>query len=88
MRDRLIPIALAISFVTLAAAAGTGDYVLVTPTERICAKDIESCELAREAIRKGWLQWAAPTANIWCEAMPGGRCFSDESNCIAGYNCR
>lgn len=79
MRDRLASIALAAGFVL----AGAADWGLVSRDTVICAKSRETCETALEAVRRGWLRDWPPDAR--CVAMPG--CFSDESECIAGYNC-
>ena len=85
IRDRLIPIALAISFVTFAAWADDTDYALIAGVQRICAKDREACELARQAIRYRYLDWFPADTPTRCEHSPG--CFSARSNCIQGYSC-
>ncbi len=68
-----------------AAAAGSGDYVLIVPGEPpICAKSRDTCEAAREAIRKGWWLISRRDAATVCRPMPG--CFPESSNHIRGFN--
>ena len=91
MPDRLGAIALAAAFV-LAGATDWGLVISETgPTDSvICAKTQESCELAREAIRKGWLNRGGDgiPRDTTTVCRPTPECFSEESNCIAGFNCK
>lgn len=70
-----------------AAVAGQGDYQLVVPStgEMMCAKSQETCILAKEAIFKGWLLEIPRGTRARCDPHP--QCFSEQSNCIAGFNC-
>ena len=73
--------------VLVAAASGSGDYVLVLPDgERVCAKSAETCSAAQEAIRRGWWPVAAPEADTVCSPAPG--CFPAPSLVIRDYNDR
>lgn len=75
MKPALLAIALVL--------AGSADWGLVSRDTVICAKDQATCEMAAEAIRRGWLRdWPA---NAICKPLPG--CFEPESNCISGFNC-
>lgn len=82
MRYIHLPLA---AFVVLAAAS---DWELRTdeaaPYDRACAKSQETCELARTAAIRGWLQGVRPGAVMACVPHPG--CFSYESETIEGYN--
>jgi len=79
--------AIGLSFL-VAAASGSGDYALIAPNQPpICAKSVEVCEVAREAIKRGWfLKEIGRDAATYCIASPG--CFSAESLVIKGYNDR
>lgn len=69
---------LAIGFVLV----GSADWGLVSRDTVICAKDRASCEMAAEAVRRGWLRdWPADAR---CLPLPG--CFSAESEGIEGFN--
>jgi hypothetical protein len=67
-------------------AVASGDYALVLPTERICAKSLAVCEAAREAIAGGRWPIAPQETPTRCEPSPN--CFSPASNVIKGYNDR
>lgn len=72
----------AAALVLTLAAAGSGDYELVAPGRpNTCAKSAANCELAREAIRRGWIEGTVPSV---CKPSPG--CFSPASNVIQGFN--
>lgn len=51
----------------------------------ICATGRETCEMARAAIRKGWLPPIPRDATTEC--APHAWCRSPASECIGGYNC-
>ena len=71
----------------VAAAARSGDYVLLLPDgERVCAKSAADCIAAQNAIRRGWWPVAAPEAPTTCRPSPG--CFDARSLCIEAYSCR
>ena len=71
--------------VLVAAASGSGDYVLLLPSgERVCAKSAETCAAAQDAIRRGWWPVAAPEAETVCEPSPA--CFPPSSLVIRGNN--
>lgn len=71
------------SLVSSVAGAGSGDYALVLPDGRSCAKDVATCETARQAAIRGWLP-DVPRGTIgYCAPSPG--CFDKRSNCIPGY---
>ncbi len=73
--------------VLVAAAAETGDFVLLLPGgERVCAKSAADCTAAQNAIRRGWWPVAAPGAETVCKRAPG--CFDARSLCIEAYSCR
>jgi hypothetical protein len=75
---------LAVAFVLLASAAGSGDYALVLPGERDCAKSLPTCEAARAAITRGWLAGVPRDAPAKCEPSPW--CFGQRSLYIPGFN--
>lgn len=73
------------AFGLLVVLAASTDWGLALPTETDCAKSQETCEMARYAITRGWLDGILPDTATRCEPMPQG-CFSPESNVIRGYN--
>ena len=84
------PTILAINVVLAVAAAGSGDYALVLrPSgEVICTKSIETCETAVRALRaRRWIP-LNERATVDGECIPRPACFTERSQCIAGYNCR
>lgn len=80
------------------AAAGTGenDYALLIGDDPLtCAKSAGDCRAAIDALLAGrWIPLPRsvppgqrlPEMSIFCVPHPG--CFSERSNCIAGYNCQ
>lgn len=63
------------------------DYRLILQGQpAICAKDKATCEMAREAVARGWIEGVPRETPSRCEPAPG--CFSARSNCIEGWNCR
>lgn len=80
--------AIGLLFVGAAATSGSGDYALVVPNQpAICAKSVEVCKAAREAIKRGWfLPEVGRDAATYCIASPG--CFTAESLVIRGFNDR
>mgnify|MGYP001615596520 CR=1 FL=1 len=63
----------------------SGDYALILPGERICAKSLAVCEEAQRAIAAG--RWPIVPRDTATRCEPSLRCFSPASNCIRGYNC-
>lgn len=78
----------AAAVVLLAAASGSGDYVLVLPERGVaagsCAKSAETCEAARRAALAGWLPGVPAGTQGRCEPRP--ECFAPSSNTIPGFN--
>lgn len=65
---------------------GVGDYELVTQLpERICAKSLDTCETAREAIRRGWFLTELPR-DTPTHCRPAAGCFGPASLTIPGFN--
>ena len=83
-------VALAVAFVLFGslAWADSGDWELRIEGEPIptCVKTAADCVVALDAIERGLLPGVAPRTPAACIAHPN--CFTDASNCIAGYNCR
>lgn len=72
--------------IALADPAHAADWEILGTPEKICAKTRESCEMAIEATRDGRVFRDLRAYPMRCAPAPG--CFSEDSNCIAGYNCR
>lgn len=84
---QLFPPVLAAAFILIGAA----DFELVATrdgreVERICAKTQTACETAKTAIWAGWIAPELRDDELNCRPAPAG-CFSERSNCIAGFNC-
>jgi len=79
---------LALAFVLAGSAvwAEPTDWALYTPSERMCAKTHESCEIARHAIWEGWLLGIPKGTFSVCQIHPD--CFDPASNVIPGYHGR
>lgn len=54
--------------------------------EVTCVKTPAQCLRFAQAVSSGWIHGVLPGTAVRCKPHPG--CFSDASNCIAGYNCR
>lgn len=75
---------------SLIAIALSTDWELVAsrggvPIETMCAKSEASCQAAVGAIRRRVFAPELADAALVCEARPG--CFTEQSNCIDGFNC-
>jgi hypothetical protein len=75
---------------SLIAIALSTDWELVAsrggvPVETMCAKSEASCQAAVGAIRRGWFAADLAGAEVACRQHAG--CFTEQSNCIDGFNC-
>jgi hypothetical protein len=61
------------------------DWALIVGGERICAKNMQVCETARDAIRRG--HWPIVPADTPTSCVISPNCFDEQSNCIVNFNC-
>ena len=83
----LAPPMLALGFVLAAAAAGSGDYELVTvppASKAICAKSLATCDAAIGAVRDFGLFADLRIVEMICVRHPN--CFPDRAGYIDGFN--
>ena len=84
--SRSLIVTLPIIFGGQALAAATDWAITIQGAQPICAKSQDTCEAAIGAIHRGW--WGDDLRGLPLECKPHPGCFSDESGCIEGYNCR